>query len=161
MRPSMIVGVTLLAAAAGAALALTLGGQGVPAAPAGAALALTLGGQGVPAAPASTSPCAPATGPPVARAPRSPAAPPAQAAAVHPVARPQATPAPAGAAPRPENRATLYASGQHLRYSWRTSVVGWLGGTPESTTADRQAAVREGWWGEVEPPLAGRVASQR
>jgi hypothetical protein len=143
MRPATIVGVSLLAAAAGAALAITLEGAGVR-----TALAIA-------------APCGPSTSPPVVQAHRTPAARATHAASAQPGTTLRTTPAAAGAAPRLLSHTTLYASAQHLGYSWRTSATRWLGGTPASTASDRQAAVREGWWGEVEPAAPARVTAQR
>ena len=75
--------------------------------------------------------------------------------------------APKGTAPRPTRwteRPTQYASGDHLWFSWRSSMVRWLGGQPMPTTKEQHAATREGWWGETvtTPPSAlASVASDR
>jgi hypothetical protein len=86
-------------------------------------------------------------------------------AAAPPIAT--ATPAPTVASARPTRwteRSTQYASGEHLWFSWRTSMVRWLGGQPVPTVKEQHAAAREGWWGETvnTPPSAlAYVASDR
>jgi hypothetical protein len=94
----------------------------------------------------SPMPCAPT-------APAVTAAPPAQMAA--PASK---------AAARWTERPTQYASGDHLWFSWRSSMVRWLGGQPVPTAKEQRAAAREGWWGETvnTPPTAlAHVVSDR
>jgi hypothetical protein len=90
------------------------------------------------------------------------------AAAVPATARAQtAAPAPKVAPlppPRWTERPTQYASGDHLWFSWRSSMVHWLGGQSVPTVKEQRAAAREGWWGETvnTPPSAlASVASDR
>jgi hypothetical protein len=60
-------------------------------------------------------------------------------------------------------RPTQYASGDHLWFSWRTTMVRWLGGQPVPTRKELHAAAREGWWGETvnAPSSLVYVASDR
>jgi hypothetical protein len=61
-------------------------------------------------------------------------------------------------------RPTQYASGHHLWFSWRSSMVQWLGGQPLPTAKEQRAAAREGWWGETvntPPSSLAYVASDR
>jgi hypothetical protein len=72
---------------------------------------------------------------------------------------PTAIPAPKVASSHPTRwteRPTQYASGDHLWFSWRASMVRWLGGQPVPTMREASAANREGWWGETvnTPPSA-------
>ena len=39
----------------------------------------------------------------------------------------------------------MYASGDHLWFSWRGSMVRWLGGQPVPTSKEQHASAREGW----------------
>jgi hypothetical protein len=60
--------------------------------------------------------------------------------------------APKGVSSRPTRwteRPTQYASGDHLWFSWRSSMVRWLGGQPVPTMKEERTASREGWWGET------------
>ena len=78
-----------------------------------------------------------------------------------------AAPAPKVAPSQPTRwteRSTQYASGDHLWFSWRSSMVRALGGQPVPTVKEQQASAREGWWGETvnTPPSAlAYVASDR
>ena len=47
------------------------------------------------------------------------------------------------------DRPTQYASGDHLWFSWRSSMVRWLGGEPVPTVKEQHVAAQEGWWGET------------
>jgi hypothetical protein len=61
-------------------------------------------------------------------------------------------------------RPTQYASGDHLWFSWRSSMVRWLGGQPVPTPKEVHAAAREGWWGEpvnAPPSATAYVVSDR
>jgi hypothetical protein len=62
----------------------------------------------------------------------------------------------------------MYASNEHLGFSLRATLVGWLGGVPKVTPEQARTASREGWWGEVVPvttvarsTAAGPVATRR
>jgi hypothetical protein len=58
--------------------------------------------------------------------------------------------------PPPES---IYATGSHLGFSWRTTVIGWLGGVPLVREGDARTAEREQWWGKPVqqlPPAALR-----
>ena len=74
----------------------------------------------------------------------------AEAVTAAPVASTVA-PAPKVASSQPTrwvDRPTQYASGDHLWFSWRSSMVRWLGGQPVPTTKEARTASAEGWWGE-------------
>ena len=61
-------------------------------------------------------------------------------------------------------RPTQYASGDHLWFSWRSSMVRWLGGQPLPTSKEVHTAAREGWWGEpvnAPPSATAYVVSDR
>ena len=76
-------------------------------------------------------------------------------------------PAPKAAPGRPTHwteRPTMYASGDHLWFSWRGSMVRWLGGQPVPTSKEQHASAREGWRGEPvspAPSALAHVASER
>lgn len=78
-----------------------------------------------------------------------------------------AAPAPKVAPAQPTRwteRPTQYASGDHLWFSWRSSMVRWLGGQPVPTVKEQHASAREGWWGEpvtTPPSSLAYVASDR
>jgi len=77
--------------------------------------------------------------------------------AVHPTTTAAPTPKMSSSRPtRWTERPTQYASGDHLWFSWRSSMVRWLGGQPVPTMKEASAANREGWWGEPvsTPPSA-------
>jgi hypothetical protein len=79
----------------------------------------------------------------------------------HPASMP--APAPKTAAShltRWSERSTQYASGDHLWFSWRSSMVRWLGGQPVPTMKEETVSAREGWWGETvnTPPSALALA---
>jgi hypothetical protein len=83
------------------------------------------------------------------------------------VAPPTSTAAPKAVPARPTRwteRPTQYASGEHLWFSWRASMVRWLGGQPVPSLEEQRASARQGWWGEAvtAPPSAlAHVASDR
>ena len=89
----------------------------------------------------------------------------APAATVGPAA--PAHPAPKAGSARSTSwteRPTMYASGDHLWFSWRSSMVRWLGGRPVPTAREQHASAREGWWGEAvspAPSALAHVASER
>ncbi len=91
------------------------------------------------------------------------------AATVTPTAKAVAAapPAPKVAPARPTRwteRPTQYASGEHLWFSWRSSMVRGLGGQPVPTLKEQHASAREGWWGETvntPPSSLAYVASDR
>ena len=83
-------------------------------------------------------------------------------------AAPTAPPPAAKVAPTPSTRwterPTQYASGDHLWFSWRSSMVRWLGGQPVPTAKEQRTAAHEGWWGETvntPPSTLAYVASDR
>src|SRR5262249_16763588 len=47
------------------------------------------------------------------------------------------------------DRPTQYASGDHLWFSWRSSMVRWMGGQPVPTVSDVRPAAHLGWGGEA------------
>lgn len=55
---------------------------------------------------------------------------------------------PGAAALEPTPHQTVYATGAHMWFSIRMSLVRWLGGTPVVTSRDLARAQAEGWWGE-------------
>jgi hypothetical protein len=62
------------------------------------------------------------------------------------------------------DRPTQYASGDHLWFSWRSSMVRWFGGQPVPTLKEQHASAREGWWGETvntPPSFLASVPSDR
>jgi len=80
----------------------------------------------------------------------TPCPPMAESVTAAPVAS-TAAPAPKGASTQParwRDRPTQYASGDHLWFSWRSSMVRWLGGQPVPTMKEARTASAEGWWGE-------------
>lgn len=52
---------------------------------------------------------------------------------------------------------TLYATDQHMGFSIRTTVLGWLGGVDVARERDSRAAEKEGWWGEEIPQVSPEV----
>lgn len=96
----------------------------------------------------------------------TPCGPTTEAVTAAPPAHTQA-PAPKGTPGRPTRwteRPTQYASGDHLWFSWRSSMVRWLGGQPVPTPKDQTASARQGWWGEpvnTPPNALAYVASDR
>jgi hypothetical protein len=107
---------------------------------------------GILAAATASSPASTASAP----SPCAPAAKAATAAASAPPAPSSAVMAAPDGTARWTARSTQYASGDHLWFSWRGSMVRWLGGQPVPTAKEQRAAAREGWWGETvnTPPSA-------
>lgn len=70
------------------------------------------------------------------------------------------TPAPTARPPAVKwtERSTQYASGDHLWFSWRSSMVRWLGGHPVPTMKEQRTAAQEGWWGEPVNTPPGALA---
>jgi hypothetical protein len=60
---------------------------------------------------------------------------------------------------------TVYATGQHMGFSIRNTVLRWLGGVDVVRERDTKAAEKEGWWGEsvaqVPPELMQAPKSDR
>src|SRR5262249_49100300 len=80
------------------------------------------------------------------------------------MAAPVASTAPPARPTRWTERPTQYASGDHLWFSWRSSMVRWLGGQPVPTMKEARTASSEGWWGEpvsMPPSTLAHVASDR
>ena len=102
----------------------------------GLVLGALMGGILAAATASSTAPCGPAAEA-VTAARSAPAAPShvAQSAPARPT--------------RWVDRSTQYASGDHLWFSWRSSMVRWLGGQPVPTVKEQHVATQEGWWGET------------
>ena len=71
-----------------------------------------------------------------------------------------ATPAPTARPPAVKwtERSTQYASGDHLWFSWRSSMVRWMGGQPVPTVKDVRTSAQQGWWGETVNTPPGSVA---
>src|SRR5262249_47597994 len=116
----------------------------------GLVIGALIGGILAAATPPSPTPCGPTTA----------------AMTAAPVAS-TAAPAPKVASSRPTrwiDRPTQYASGDHLWFSWRSSMVRWMGGQPVPTVKDVRTSAREGWWGETvntPPSSVASVASDR
>ncbi len=46
---------------------------------------------------------------------------------------------------------SVYASNQHLGFSWRATMIKWLGGVPVVEEKELRTARQEAWWGEPVP----------
>ncbi len=59
---------------------------------------------------------------------------------------------------------SVYASNQHLGFSWRATMIKWLGGVPVVDEKELRTARQEAWWGEAVPvrtPSTALTAFQR
>ena len=112
----------------------------------GLVLGALMGGILAAATASSTAPCAPSAEAVTAASP----------AATAPSHVAQAAP-PQSA--RWVDRPTQYASGDHLWFSWRSSMVRWMGGQPVPTVKDQHVAAQQGWWGETVNAPPRSVAS--
>jgi hypothetical protein len=53
----------------------------------------------------------------------------------------------------PPPKETVYATNHHLGFSWRASLIYWLGGATITDEGDLRASQREKWWGRDIPLL--------
>lgn len=53
----------------------------------------------------------------------------------------------------PPPKETVYATNHHLGFSWRASLIRWLGGATIVDEYDLHASKREQWWGRDVPLL--------
>jgi len=53
----------------------------------------------------------------------------------------------------PPPKETVYATNHHLEFSWRASLIDWLGGAAIVDEQDLRASQREKWWGGDVPLL--------
>ena len=54
-------------------------------------------------------------------------------------------------------KATAYASEHHMGFSWRSSIITWLGGVTIVDERDSTSADREKWWGDTVPLLSAEA----
>jgi hypothetical protein len=60
--------------------------------------------------------------------------------------------------PPPES---AYATGAHLGYSWRSTIVYWFGGVTLTDQKEVRASEKDKWWGEDVPLIPADESGSR
>ena len=54
----------------------------------------------------------------------------------------------------PPPKESIYATSSHLGFSWRITLIDWLGGVPIVRESEVRSSEKERWWGQSVKPVS-------